>query len=171
LSHCILKEPKTLIKNTKIPKLTLTLHMKMKTVLLAIFFASGTILAQDWQTDFNYAKELAKSGDKPIILVFQGSDWCAPCIKLDQQIWSSEEFINYSADHFVMLLADFPRKKQNMLPAEQQKKNQQLAETYNRNGYFPLVVVLDENGNLLGQAGYKKISVKEYIDLLESFKG
>ena len=145
--------------------------MKMKTVLLFIFFASGTIFAQDWQTDFDQAKEIAKAGNKPIILVFQGSDWCAPCIKLDQQIWRSEEFINYSADHFVMLLADFPRKKQNMLPAEQQKKNQQLAETYNRNGYFPLVIVLDKDGKILGQTGYKKISVKEYIGLLESFKG
>ncbi|MEP0132777.1 MAG: thioredoxin family protein [Eudoraea sp.] len=145
--------------------------MKIRTLLLVLFIGSGTIWAQDWQTDFNDAKELANSGDKPIILVFQGSDWCAPCIKLDRQIWSSEEFKNYSADHFVLLLADFPRKKQNMLPVEQQKKNEQLADTYNSNGYFPLVVVLDKDGKMLGQTGYKKISVKEYINLLESFSG
>jgi len=145
--------------------------MKTKMVLLAVFLASGTLFAQDWQTDFDKAKEMAKTGNKPIILVFQGSDWCAPCIKLDQLIWSSQEFKNYSANHFVMLLADFPRKKQNMLPAEQQKKNQQLAETYNSNGYFPLVVILDKDGNILGQTGYKNISVKEYISLLESFSG
>lgn len=136
-----------------------------------LFIGSASIWAQEWQTDFKDAKELAKSGNKPIILVFQGSDWCAPCIKLDQQIWSSEEFKNYSSDHFVLLLADFPRKKQNKLSVEQQKKNQELAETYNRNGYFPLVVVLDEDGRVLGQTGYKKITVKEYIGLLESFKG
>jgi len=145
--------------------------MKIRTLLLVLFIGSGTIWAQDWQTDFNDAKELANSGDKPIISVFQGSDWCAPCIKLDRQIWSSEEFKNYSADHFVLLLADFPRKKQNMLPVEQQKKNEQLADTYNSNGYFPLVVVLDKDGKMLGQTGYKKISVKEYINLLESFSG
>ncbi|MGB5431260.1 thioredoxin family protein, partial [Eudoraea sp.] len=62
--------------------------MKVSIVLLAVFLASGTLFAQDWQTDFERAKEMAKSGNKPIILVFQGSDWCAPCIKLDQQIWS-----------------------------------------------------------------------------------
>ncbi len=66
-----------------------------------------------------------------------------------------------------MLLADFPRKKQNMLPVEQQKKNEQLAETYNKNGYFPLVVVLDKDGKVLGQTGYKKITVKE---LYQSFR-
>lgn len=145
--------------------------MKIRIVLLTIFLGTGILFAQDWQTDFAIAKEMAQAGNKPIILVFQGSDWCAPCIKLDRQIWSSEEFKNYSADQFVMLLADFPRKKQNMLPVEQQEKNQQLAETYNYNGYFPLVVVLDKDGKVLGQTGYKKISVKEYINLLESFSG
>ncbi|WP_297797135.1 thioredoxin family protein [uncultured Eudoraea sp.] len=144
--------------------------MKIRTFFLVLFIGSATIWAQEWQTDFNYAKELAKSGDKPIILVFQGSDWCAPCIKLEQQIWSSEEFKNYSSDHFVLLLADFPRKKQNKLSVEQQEKNKDLAETYNQNGYFPLVVVLDKDGRVLGQTGYKKITVKEYIGLLESFK-
>ena len=144
--------------------------MKIRTFFLILFIGSATIWAQEWQTDFNYAKELAKSGDKPIILVFQGSDWCAPCIKLEQQIWSSEEFKNYSSDHFVLLLADFPRKKQNKLSVEQQEKNKYLAETYNQNGYFPLVVVLDKDGRVLGQTGYKKITVKEYIGLLESFK-
>lgn len=145
--------------------------MKIRTFLLVLFMGSATIWAQEWQTDFKDAKDLAKSGDKTIILVFQGSDWCAPCIKLDRQIWSSEEFKNYSSDHFVLLLADFPRKKQNKLTVEQQEKNEELAETYNRNGYFPLVVVLDKDGKVLGQTGYKKITVKEYIGLLESFKG
>ena len=145
--------------------------MKIRTLLIAIFLGTGILFGQDWQTDFTKAKELSKAGNKSIILVFQGSDWCAPCIKLDKKIWSSEEFRNYAADHFVMLLADFPRKKQNMLPPEQKSKNEQLAETYNRNGYFPLVVVLDKDGKVLGQTGYRNISVKEYINLLESFSG
>lgn len=147
------------------------LHMKIIIALFVIFLGTGIIFAQDWQTDLTVTKEMARAGNKSIILVFQGSDWCAPCIKLDKQIWSSEEFQNYASDHFVMLLADFPRKKQNRLPDEQKYKNEQLAETYNPNGYFPLVVVLDKDGKLLGQTGYKNISVKEYINLLESFSG
>ena len=145
--------------------------MKIRTLLIAIFLGTGILFGQDWQTDFTKAKDLSKAGNKSIILVFQGSDWCAPCIKLDKKIWSSEVFRNYAADHFVMLLADFPRKKQNMPPPEQKSKNEQLAETYNRNGYFPLVVVLDKDGKVLGETGYRNISVKEYINLLESFSG
>jgi hypothetical protein len=43
--------------------------------------------SQDWKIDFEAAKKLASDQDKNIIIVFSGSDWCAPCIKLDKNIW------------------------------------------------------------------------------------
>ena len=57
-------------------------------------------------------------------------------IKMNKRIWTSDEFIEYSKEHYVMLLADFPRKKQNKLSDDQQLKNEKLAEKYNKNGYF-----------------------------------
>ena len=142
-----------------------------KKFLFVLFFASVCIAsAQEWQTDFTTAKQIAAKQDKPIILVFQGSDWCAPCIKLDKEVWNTPEFKSYAKDHFVMLQADFPRKKANSLAPEQQEKNNQLAEKYNQNGYFPFVVILDENGKVLGETGYQKMQPNEYIKLLNSFK-
>lgn len=140
-----------------------------KILVLLIMLLPFMIQAQDWQTDFETAKSLAAEQDKPIILVFQGSDWCAPCIKLEKEIWSSEDFIAYSKEHYIMLKADFPRKRQNSLSAEQQEKNNALAEKYNKEGYFPLVVVLDKEGKVLGTTGYKKLTPSEYIELLNSF--
>ncbi len=142
-------------------------------VLLAsglILFLGFSLIAQEWQTDFEQAKVKAAEQNQNIILVFQGSDWCAPCIKLNKEIWSTEEFKTYAKDHFIMLLADFPRKKENTLSDGQQEKNTKLAEKYNSDGYFPFVVVLDKDGKVLGETGYKKMSVAEYIKLLESFK-
>lgn len=138
-------------------------------LILMLGMVATMVSAQEWQTDFDKAKDLAAQKNLDIVLVFQGSDWCAPCIKLENEIWSSDEFISLAKDHFVMLKADFPRKRRNALPPEQQKKNQQLAEKYNQSGYFPFVVVLDKNGKVLGQTGYKKLSPKEYYDLLLSF--
>ncbi|WP_321346035.1 thioredoxin family protein [uncultured Draconibacterium sp.] len=138
------------------------------TFLITLFF-SGIAFGQNWQTDFNQALQKAKSEDKPIILVFSGSDWCAPCMKLENEIWSSDEFKNFSAEHFVLYKADFPRKKKNQPDTEQVKANKQLAEKYNQKGFFPLVVVLDENGKVLGETGYKKLSPNEYIKHLETF--
>lgn len=141
-----------------------------KALLFLIFILSITsIQAQNWITDFTTAKEEAVKNNKPIILVFQGSDWCAPCIKLDREIWSTEIFKNYSKEHYIMLQADFPRKKKNKLSDKQTEANKQLAEIYNKQGFFPFVVVLDHEGNILGQTSYKKTTPENYIKELNSF--
>lgn len=145
----------------------------MKTILTISLFIATTLTAlnaQEWITDFKEAKTIATKENKTVILVFQGSDWCAPCIKLDQEIWQTQEFKVYAKEHFVMLKADFPKRKKNALSEAQQTHNNQLAETYNKNGYFPYVVILDAKGNVLGSTGYKKTSPSEYIKLLESYK-
>jgi thioredoxin-related protein len=138
-------------------------------ILVVVLLNLSTIYAQEWQTDFEKAKNTASTEDKPIILVFQGSDWCAPCIKLDRQVWSTAAFKEYASEHYVMLQADFPRKRENSLSETQAKANAKLAETYNRNGIFPFVVVLDANGHVLGKTGYKKTTPEQYIKELNAF--
>jgi thioredoxin-related protein len=142
-----------------------------KRILLSIVILMNVSFgfAQDWQTDFAKAKEIATTENKAIILVFQGLDWCAPCIKLDREIWNTETFKNYAKEHYVMLQANFPRKSKNALSEEQIKANAKLAETYNKRGIFPFVVVLDSKGKVLGETGYKKTTPKEYIDELDAF--
>lgn len=143
--------------------------MKKLALLLFLICTVSSTSAQEWLTDFEIAKTKATQENKSVLLVFQGSDWCAPCMKLEKNIWSSKEFIDTYDQHFVLLVADFPRKKKNTLSKEQTKKNQLLAETYNTKGHFPLVVVLDKKGNVLGHAGYEKISPDAYLKNLISF--
>ena len=142
----------------------------MKNILLIslVVFFSVNAYSQNWIADLEESKKLAVVGNKKIILVFQGSDWCAPCINLDKKIWNSEEFKEYAKNNYVMLRADFPRKKKNALSEIQQKKNNRLAELYNKNGYFPFVVILDKSGKKLGEMGYLKISPNEYINKINS---
>lgn len=144
--------------------------MHIKKLLQVLFFMAITAMnAQEWQTNLETAKTMAKQEDKNIVLVFQGSDWCAPCIKLDREIWSTIDFKNLAKEEFVMLQADFPRRKQNKLPKGLEAHNAALAEKYNPNGYFPFVVVLNGEGEVLGTAGYEKISPQEYFNKLNSF--
>lgn len=142
----------------------------MKKISFIFILLLGSLsYSQDWQTSYERSLIKAKNENKKIILVFQGSDWCGPCIKLSQEIWSSDYFINYSNKKFVMLQADFPRKKKNFLSDEQQRSNNLLAEKYNPNGYFPFVVIIDKNENLLGEMGYKKTTPENFIKIIESF--
>lgn len=143
-----------------------------KNFLITVFlFTIGhSVIGQNWFTNFEEAKTLASQKDINIVLVFQGSDWCAPCIKLDKAIWSTEEFKKLSKDHFVMLKADFPRKKGNKLSEDLTVQNGKLAEKYNEQGYFPLVVLLDKNGEVLGEMGYEKINPSDYFKKLTAFE-
>ncbi|WP_026709056.1 thioredoxin family protein [Flavobacterium frigidarium] len=125
--------------------------------------------SQNWNTNFKQASADAASQNKPIILVFSGSDWCAPCIKLDKSIWQSEAFKNYSNTNYIMERADFPRRKQNELTEELKKQNQVLAEKYNHDGIFPLVVVLNADGKVLGKTTYKNTTPEIYIEELNAF--
>ncbi len=66
--------------------------------------------------------------------------------------------------------ADFPKKKANKLSDEQTERNKKLAEKYNKEGSFPLVVLLDKNGKVIGMTGFKNVSAAEYIKLIHSFE-
>ena len=144
---------------------------KIKSILTLLFLIGQLSIgySQNWELDFNNALKTAQDSNKTIVLVFSGSDWCAPCMKLEKEIWESDTFQNYAEDHFVMVRVDFPRKKANKPPKEQEAKNAILAEKYNPNGYFPSVVIIDKNKNVLGNTGYKKLTPEEYIKHLNSF--
>lgn len=133
-------------------------------------FLATLLSAQIWQPSFEAAKTKAEQDGRNIILTFSGSDWCIPCMKLEKSIWSSPEFIDYAKDHYVMYRADFPKKKADALPKEQQEANDKLAEKYNKQGLFPLVLVLDKTGKLLGTTGFKNVGPREYINILNSFE-
>jgi thioredoxin-related protein len=144
--------------------------MKKNLLIVTALLIIATVNAQNWETNFETAKKRASDENKNILLVFSGSDWCAPCMKLEKNIWESNEFIKDSNNHFVLLRADFPKKKSDSLSKEQQEQNNKLAEKYNTQGLFPLVAVLNKDGKILGTTGYKNISPHEYVAMLHSLE-
>ena len=107
-----------------------------------------------WLTDLDAAKAAAKAANRPILAVFSGSDWCKPCIMYEQEVFSKPEFITYAKDKLVLAHFDFPRMKKNQLPAAQQKTNDAAAAQLNREGDFPLAVVISPEGKVLAKTGY-----------------
>ena len=61
-------------------------------------------------------------------------------MKLDKVVWKSPEFQTEADKSWVIYKADFPKKKANQLSPELTESNNKLAEKYNKNGSFPLVV-------------------------------
>lgn len=143
----------------------------MKKLILLLFLTTfSNAFSQNWEANFAEAKTKAVKENKNILLVFSGSDWCAPCIKLDKNVWQSEIFSKFSKENWIIYKADFPKKKSNQLSQELTNENKALAEKYNKAGNFPLVVLLDKNGKVLGMESFKNISAEEYVQLIHSFE-
>jgi len=141
-----------------------------KLLLLFALAISNFAISQDWNYNSEEAKKLAAEQNKNIVIVFSGSDWCAPCIKLDKNIWQSEAFKKEAGDNWIIVKADFPRKRANTLSKEQTEHNRKLAEKFNLEGSFPLVVVLDKTGKVLGKMGFKNVSPEEYIKMIHALE-
>ncbi|MEI7879347.1 MAG: thioredoxin family protein [bacterium] len=104
-----------------------------------------------WLTSLSEAKAEAAKRKVPILADFSGSDWCSWCIKLDQEVFSTETFKKYAADNLVLLLVDFPRTKAQT--EEIKKQNNDLVEKFGIEG-FPTILLLDAGGKLLGRTSY-----------------
>ena len=127
------------------------------------------IQSTNWQLDFEKAKQIAQAEHKLILLNFSGSDWCGPCIRMHKEILDTDAFGQFAKDRLVLVSADFPRSKKNALSSAQQKKNDQLAETYNNKGAFPLTLLLTADGKLLKTwDGLPKLTTAEFSQQIQS---
>lgn len=118
-------------------------------LLISLLLITMTVSTPEWLLDFNKAQQEAAVSKKMILLNFSGSDWCGPCIRLRKEIFGSDVFSNYASEHLLLVSADFPRLKKDLLSKEQTKKNEALADKYNKDGKFPFTVLMDASGKVL----------------------
>ena len=129
---------------------------------MKVFFLSLILFIQgDVQPLFKAVVNSAKAFNKPILLVFSGSDWCSNCIKLKTNIFDQEEFKSLQTETFEMYTADFPRTK-TMVEDQRTLDNERLAEQFNPQGKFPLVLLLDADLYVLKKTSGKLNTVDEF---------
>ena len=136
----------------------------IKSIAFIVAVIAGSALtasAEGWITNFEEAKKLAAEKNAPIIANFSGSDWCGWCVKLDKEVLSKPEFLEYAKDNLVLLNLDFPaRKKQDKAIADQ---NKALAAKYGIKGY-PTILVLDATGGVVAKTGYRRGGPAAYVE-------
>ncbi|MCG8311036.1 MAG: thioredoxin family protein [Cytophagales bacterium] len=123
--------------------------------------------ALEWYSDFEAAKSEAGSNGKYLMLYFSGSDWCKPCIQLNRNILETETFSQYARGNFVPVKLDFPKMRKNKLSKKKVIHNEDLAEKYNPNGVFPLLVFLDKNEKVIGFTGFTDVSPNAYVIIID----
>jgi protein disulfide-isomerase len=140
----------------------------MKTMLhtLAVLaISAGISLAAQapWTSDYEAAKARAKAENKPIFTYFTGSDWCGWCIKMEKQVLTKQEFLDYAKEHLVLLELDYPRKPENKQKqsAELQAQNKKLDGIFKIEG-FPTVYLLDAEGEKLADG--EDFALPKYLE-------
>ena len=135
-------------------------------LLALLFFVSLPI---QWEPSFENAQRLAKEKHELILLNFSGSDWCGPCILMRKEYLEHDTFTQMANDNLILVNADFPRKKKNQGNADMVKRNEALAEQYNKGGVFPLTLLLDANGKVLKSwHGKPDVSVEQWTAEIKS---
>lgn len=117
------------------------------TLFLLLVFA-GKAHAQVF-TDPDQAFAAAARSDKQVLLIFQGSDWCIPCIQFEQKVLSGERFLQYVKDSLVVLKADFPQRKK--IDPALVSEYEALAEAFNPEGSFPKAILLNAQRKRIAQ--------------------
>ena len=116
--------------------------MKFLTLLLTVVFGLQLMTQKanaqkadslTWYTDVMKANEISNATGKPIFALFTGSDWCIWCRRLQNNVFSKPEFIEWAKKNVVLLELDFPRNKQQS--PELKSQNQQLQQQFKVTGY------------------------------------
>lgn len=134
-----------------------------KIFFLILIGLSINLSAQDtelkWLVDFEIAKKESKTSKKPILMYFTGSDWCAPCKLLKADFFSTQKF-KEQAEHLVLLKVDIPRRN-DIISQNQLIKNKKLVSKYNKEKGFPLVLMLNHRGKVIGNQGSYSSSLRD----------
>ena len=115
-----------------------------------------------WTTDFEKALNTAREEDRKILALFTGSDWCPPCMAMNDGLFNTRPFADFAEENLVTVMFDFPRRKQ--LPPELAEQNHLFAQMM-RVGPFPTVIVLDSSGRELRRiGGYMRVHPNVYLE-------
>ena len=135
---------------------------------MAVLFFLGSGLRngdrEEWEHNYQQALNQAKTMHRPVLMNFTGSDWCAGCVQLDREVFSTPEFKSYAAKNLVLLELDFPHEK--YIDPQTAKQNQALQQQYQVEG-FPTIIVLSTEGKKVGEiSGYSGQGAKAFIAAL-----
>ena len=117
-----------------------------------------------WKSDPDAAIKTATEDRKDLLILFTGSDWCPPCQKLEQEVFSDEDFYLEAEGDFVFVKFDFLRNTP--IRDEVKKLNEEWATRYGVDS-FPTVVLVDHNLKPFAFAGYEEGGAENFLGMLE----
>ena len=126
--------------------------LAMAAALAFAALACGGASASDrWLTSYETAMETARDTGRPVLTIFTGSDWCPHCRTLEDNVLSTETFLNWAEDRVVLLMIDLP---QHGITQAVRSERSQVCIKYGIRT-FPSALLIGTDGQKLAvQSGY-----------------
>lgn len=121
--------------------------MNLRSLLLAFVSSTVWLAAQhgeSFSADWAKAKERAAASSKDLLVLFTGSDWCAPCIRLTEEVFRTEAFLQRATASYELVVVDSPR-QEGLLAAATVAQNEVLKADFAVNSW-PVVFLCDADG-------------------------
>lgn len=133
----------------------------MKCTLIFALILVGSVVNAQSHTNADEAFKIANESKKVVLLIFSGSDWCAPCVEFDKKVIQQAAFQSFAEQSLVILKADFPQRSK--MPRELEEQNEGLASLYNPKGIFPMVLLLRSDKSVIATISIKHQNADEFI--------
>jgi len=143
--------------------------MKLVIVLLSLlaFISCGKKNVEEpvvWSEDLIEVVALATERELPILINFTGSDWCPPCIRLEEEVFSQPEFLAFARENLVLFKVDRPR---SIEQSEELQEQNSLLRIWFEIQFFPTILLVDADLNEIARTGYKSGGAAAYVEHLQ----
>lgn len=114
------------------------------------------------------ALKSAQEHDRSVFMVCSGSDWCGWCRRLEQEVLSSQVFLDNMTNEYELVYIDMPNDK-SLLSDWGKKHNEEVCEKYGVRG-FPSCFILDKDGKIVSRMGYEEGGADKYSKTVKYLK-
>lgn len=114
------------------------------------------------------ALKSAKEHNRNVFMVCSGSDWCGWCQRLEQEVLSSQTFLDNMTNEFELVYIDMPNDK-SRISEWGKKHNEEVCVKYGVKG-FPTCYILDADGKTVSRMGYEAGGADKYSKTVKYLK-
>lgn len=132
----------------------------MKQFVKIVFFSSIIIMGSGY-------KPADQIGFR--LIVFEGSDWCSRCLRLEKEILNDSLFLNQMQSGSIKIeRIDFPQRKK--LSDTTRLFNTTIAEKYAFDGSFPTIILARTDSFSYRKINYTNQSITQFLAEINTVK-
>ena len=106
---------------------------------------------------------MAVAEGKDLLVDFTGSDWCGWCIKLHDEVFEHDIWMEGAQKDYILVALDFPRAEEIKAKVPNPERNEELQAKYGVRG-FPTILMMTSDGEVYGRTGYQAGGPEKYLE-------